>query len=303
MSALKLVVVSAGLSVPSSTRMLADALTEAVRAAALPPVAPSVDSAVEVRVLELRELAMDVAQVMVTGMPAARVEDALDALEAADAVIAVTPIFAGSYSGVFKSFFDLVGTERLAGRPVLLSATGGSARHSLAIDHALRPLFSALRAHVVPTAVYAANEDFGAAWGMPAGGVGASGAGSGGVGSSAASGIAERIRRAGAELVALVNAVRLPARHQWRPDEADAAGQSRVGNVAPGVGTTSLVNSGSAIGAEGIPATVGAPAAVGPVGAPGAGSTAPLLKSDGTSGRLRPDLADFVPMTELFGQR
>ena len=74
----------------------------------------------------------------------------------------MTPIFTASYSGLFKSFFDVIEPEALAGKPVLIAATGGSARHSLVLEHALRPLFAYLRAVVVPTAVYAASEDWGA---------------------------------------------------------------------------------------------------------------------------------------------
>jgi FMN reductase len=73
----------------------------------------------------------------------------------------VSPIFSASYSGLFKSFFDLIDPAALTGTPVLIAATGGSARHSLALEHALRPLFSYLHATVVPTAVYAATEDWG----------------------------------------------------------------------------------------------------------------------------------------------
>ena len=74
----------------------------------------------------------------------------------------VTPVFAASYSGLFKMFFDVLEPGPLAGTPVLLAATAGTARHSLVLDHALRPLFSHLRAVVVPTGVFAASEDFGA---------------------------------------------------------------------------------------------------------------------------------------------
>ena len=79
----------------------------------------------------------------------------------ADGLIAVSPIFSGSYSGLFKTFFDVLEPEVLAGKPVLIGATGGTARHSLALEYALRPLFSYLRTVVVPTAVYAAPEDWG----------------------------------------------------------------------------------------------------------------------------------------------
>ena len=51
--------------------------------------------------------------------------------------------------------------RQLGGKPVLIAATGGTARHSLALEHAVRPLFAYLNAAVVPTAVYAASEDWG----------------------------------------------------------------------------------------------------------------------------------------------
>ncbi len=82
-------------------------------------------------------------------------------MAAADGLIAVTPVFAASYSGLFKSFFDLIDKDALTGTPVLLGATGGTARHSLVTEHALRPLFTYLRAQVLPTAVYAASPDWG----------------------------------------------------------------------------------------------------------------------------------------------
>ncbi|GIG65852.1 FMN reductase [Phytomonospora endophytica] len=149
---MRLVVVSAGLSVPSSTRLLADRLTAATTA--LVPEA-------EVELIELRDLAVDIANNLVTGFAGARLQAALDAVAGADGLIAVTPVFSASYSGLFKSFFDVLDNTALTGTPVLTAATGGTARHSLALEHALRPLFAYLRAVVVPTAVYAASEDWG----------------------------------------------------------------------------------------------------------------------------------------------
>lgn len=157
MSALKLAVVAAGLSVPSSTRLLADRLADAT-ARQLRDAGREVD----VQVVELRELARDIADNLVTGFPPPALRDAVRAVEEADAVIAVTPIFSASYSGLFKSFVDVLDKDALTGKPVLIAATGGTARHSLALEHAMRPLFSYLRAAVVPTAVYAASEDWGA---------------------------------------------------------------------------------------------------------------------------------------------
>jgi FMN reductase len=151
-----LVVVTAGLSQPSSTRLLADQLSAATVTAAA-------DAGIELhlRAIELRDLAHDITNHMLTGFPPAALRDALDAVAAADALIVVTPIFNGSYSGLFKSFFDVLDKDALADKPVLLAATGGTARHSLALEHALRPLFAYLRAVTVPTSVFAAAEDWG----------------------------------------------------------------------------------------------------------------------------------------------
>lgn len=151
-----LVVVTAGLSQPSSTRLLADRLAEATRRR-LAEEGREVDT----RVVELRDLATDIAGHLVTGFPPPRLREAILTVERADAVIAVTPVFAASYSGLFKSFFDLFEPTALVGTPVLVAATGGTARHSLALEHAMRPLFAYLRATVVPTAVFAAAEDWG----------------------------------------------------------------------------------------------------------------------------------------------
>ncbi|SNX63125.1 MsuE subfamily FMN reductase [Streptomyces sp. TLI_55] len=149
---MKLVVVSAGLSVPSSTRLLADRLAAAVGRAA----------PVDVQVVELRELAVEIAHFFTNGFPGKALAAAQEAVAGADGLIAVTPVFSASYSGLFKSFFDVLDKDALVGKPVLVAATGGSARHSLVLEHALRPLFAYLRAVVVPTAVYAASEDWGA---------------------------------------------------------------------------------------------------------------------------------------------
>ncbi|WP_374771838.1 NAD(P)H-dependent oxidoreductase [Streptomyces sp. NBC_01310] len=184
---MRLIVVSAGLSSPSSTRLLADRLAAA-----------TLDHAVdaELEVIELRDLATEMAQHFVTGFPSARLAAALDAVAAADGLITVTPVFAGSYSGLFKSFFDLIDKDALTGKPVLLGATGGTARHSLVTEHALRPLFTYLRALVLPTAVYAASED----WGE--------------------SGLERRIARAGAELARFMAPA---ARRHAAPDVDTAA--------------------------------------------------------------------------------
>lgn len=156
-----LVVISAGLSQPSSTRLLADQLAAATERALLEQeVDPSIAT------IELRDHAHDVVNNLLTGFPSSDLDAVVDAVRQADGLVVVTPLFNGSYSGLFKSFFDVFDADSLAGKPVLIAATGGTARHSLALDHALRPLFAYLQAVVVPTGVFAASED----WGTAAGG-------------------------------------------------------------------------------------------------------------------------------------
>jgi FMN reductase len=175
-----LAVVSAGLGTPSSTRLLADRLTAATVAALEQR---GVRATVEV--VELREHARDLADHLITGFPDEDLRGAIDTVTGADAVIAVTPVFSASYSGLFKTFVDVLDKDALAGTPVLIGATAGTPRHSLALEHAMRPLFAYLRAVVVPTAVFAAAEDW-----------------AGGDGTSAA--LADRIRRGAGELADLV---------------------------------------------------------------------------------------------------
>lgn len=173
---MSIAVISAGLSVPSSTRVLADELATAVR--------DELGPQTEIEVIELREHAHALVDALLTGFAAPDLQVAIDTVVAADGLIAVTPIFTASYSALFKAFFDVLDREALAGKPVLIAATGGTERHSLALEHELRPLFGYLRAHVVPTAVYAATGDFG----------------------TAGSGLRERITRAAAEFARLVGA-------------------------------------------------------------------------------------------------
>ncbi|MCG7421756.1 NAD(P)H-dependent oxidoreductase [Micrococcus sp. ACRRV] len=154
-------VVSGGIGDPSQTRKLADRLArasaDALSAAGVVP---------EIHVVSLRELATDLGAGMVTTARSPALLDAVAQVEHTDAVIAVSPTFKASYSGLFKSFVDLIDDEALVGVPVLLGATGGTARHSLMIDQAMRPLFAYLKARIVPTAVFAASDDWGRADGQ-----------------------------------------------------------------------------------------------------------------------------------------
>ena len=148
-------VVNAGLGVPSSTRLLADRLSAATTAALRERGVTA-----EVTVVDLREHAHQLVDAVLTGFPAGGLRAAVDAVVGADGLIAVTPIFSASYNGLFKLFFDGLEDGALAGKPILVGATGGTGRHSLALDHAVRPLFAYLRGIVAPTGVFAAPEDW-----------------------------------------------------------------------------------------------------------------------------------------------
>ena len=127
-----IVVITAGLSQPSSSRLLADRLAQSVVNAL-----GGLGEHAEVTIVELRDHAADLANHFVTGFPAPRLAAILRKVTEADALIAVSPIFSASYSGLFKMFFDVLEPDALQGKPVLIGATGGSARHSLALEYAL----------------------------------------------------------------------------------------------------------------------------------------------------------------------
>ncbi len=152
-----LVVVSAGVSDPSSTRMLADRITrkslELLREAGTPASAS---------VIELGPLPVDIARATVSGFPDEQLQSAIEQLAAADALIASTPVYKAGLSGLFKSFIDVLDDDLLVTKPVLLAATAGSSRHALVIDEQMRPLFAYLRALTLPTSVFAAPEDWAA---------------------------------------------------------------------------------------------------------------------------------------------
>jgi FMN reductase len=173
-----IVVVSAGLGQPSSTRLLADQLAAAT--------AEGLPAGTQIITIELRELAHDIVDNLLTGFPSPALDEAIGQVLRADGLIAVTPLYNGSYTGLFKSFFDVLDPGTLAGKPVLVAATGGTARHSLALEHVIRPLFTYLKAVTVPTAVFAATEDWGSA-------------------SSSGGALTARVERAGSELAALID--------------------------------------------------------------------------------------------------
>ena len=173
-----LLVISAGMGTPSSSRMLGDRLAEATVKAMTAGGTPTP----EVKVLELRDLAVDLATYYSSHVPTKTLQAAFDLVGTASGVIAVSPVLNAGVSGLFKLFFDLLDEGVLKGRPVLMAATGGTARHSLAIDQTMLPMFFYLKAAVAPTGVFAATEDWG----------------------STESGLVRRVRRAGTQFAELI---------------------------------------------------------------------------------------------------
>ena len=147
---LKIVAVSGGLQRPSRTRALVLELLEGL-SDALP---------IETRLIEIGEIAPKFGGVLQRQHLPAEIEGLLKEVESADLLLVASPIYRGTYTGLFKHFFDFVHHESLIDVPVLLAATGGSERHALAIDHQLRPLFSFFQAHTLPIGVYAVDKDF-----------------------------------------------------------------------------------------------------------------------------------------------
>jgi FMN reductase len=185
-----LVVVSGGTSDPSSTRLLADRTAQRVTA-----LAERRGATVRTRVIDLRELATDITTALTNQLVTPKLQQAVDALGEADGIIAATPVYKAGPSGLFTSFFHVLDNDLLIGKPVVLAATAGTARHALVVDDQMRALFAYLRTLPVPTSLFAAPED----WGSSAGGLGAGVNGDGEQGA-----LSKRIDRAAFELVLLM---------------------------------------------------------------------------------------------------
>jgi FMN reductase len=201
---LRLVVVSAGTSDPSSTRLLAD--RAAARVAAL---VRERGGEVTVTVIDLRELAGEISTALVSRLTGAKLQAAVTALGEADGIVASSPVYKASASGLFTSFFHVLDNDLLIAKPVILAATAGTARHALVVDEQMRGLFAYLRTMTVPTSLFAASED----WADPA--------------------LNKRIERAAVELVLLMESGFAEAvrDESWRSyqHEFGSAGGTEIG--------------------------------------------------------------------------
>lgn len=151
---LRIVAVSGGLQRPSRAATLAEHLLDLI-GEGVP---------CDQHLIELGELAPQLAGALRRSQLPETVERQLAAVERADVLVVVTPVYRGSYTGLFKHFFDFIDQDALVDTPILLAATGGSERHALVIDHQLRPLFSFFQARTLPLGVYATDKDFADGW-------------------------------------------------------------------------------------------------------------------------------------------
>ncbi len=170
--------VTAGASAGSATFQLGGRIADAVAVAGR-------RGGIEVTTtpIELRDLGHDLVDRLLGEPQSDALAAAADSVAAAEGLVVVTPTYNASFSGLFKLFIDVLPLQALDGSAVLLAATGGSGRHTLVLDQALRPLFAYLKAVVVPTSVFATQDSR----------VG---------GSAEAEALSQRVERAAAELVA-----------------------------------------------------------------------------------------------------
>jgi FMN reductase len=115
------------------------------------------DRGVTTTLIDLSALPADA---LLTRRRAAEVDDALASVGRASIVVASTPVYRATYSGLLKVFFDLMPVNGLVGKTAIPIATGGSPAHQLVIDHGLRPLFASIGAVITPTAVYGTDSAF-----------------------------------------------------------------------------------------------------------------------------------------------
>jgi FMN reductase len=152
----QITVVSAGVGEPSTTTKLAEGIAEKTA-----NVLHNSALSAQVNIIELKNLAKDIAVASVSWQISQELQTALDIVTHSDAVVAASPVFKASYSGLFKSFWDVAAQDAVLGMPIALVATGGSERHALVPDTSMRSLFAFMRAVIVPTGLMAATVDWG----------------------------------------------------------------------------------------------------------------------------------------------
>lgn len=152
---MKITALTASLSESSTSNRLAQRILDAAAESASEPV--------EAEVINLRGFAHELVDSMLTGVPSAELDQAYARLQASDAVVLAAPVYNAAPIGLLTMFLQLFPDAGLRGIPVLLASTGGTARHSLAMDQHIRPVIAYLKGLALPTTVFAATDD----WGLP----------------------------------------------------------------------------------------------------------------------------------------
>ena len=151
---IRIVGVSGSLTTPSRTTALVDAVVARL-SQHLEPLAP-----VDAQTIELATLLPDLFAGRSRADLGPGAEAALAAVEAADVVVVGSPAYRAAYTGIFKHFFDYVGQYALVDVPIVLTATGGSDRHALLVEHQMRPLFGFFQALTLPLGIFGNEGDF-----------------------------------------------------------------------------------------------------------------------------------------------
>ncbi len=144
-AAARVVAINAGVSDPSSTRLLTERL--------LSKIADDLgraDVEVDMKIIDLAPLAGDIANALTAGFPSTALREVIGELADADAVVAATPVYKAGISGLFKAFVDVLDNDLLVAKPVLLAGTAGTARHAMVVDDQMRPLFAFMRTLTTP---------------------------------------------------------------------------------------------------------------------------------------------------------
>ncbi|GGE83951.1 FMN reductase [Mycetocola zhadangensis] len=147
---LRVVAVSGSLHTPSKTSALVSAILSRI----------AEEQPISAHVIELSDIGPAFAGALTRDQVAPSVETELRRIEDADLLIVASPVYRGSFTGLFKHLFDFVGQYSLVDKPVLVAATGGGERHALILEHQFRPLFGFFQALTLPIGVYASNTDF-----------------------------------------------------------------------------------------------------------------------------------------------
>lgn len=153
---MRILSVSTSLSEDSTTLKLATKILAATASAG-----EQAGIAVDTDHINIRTLTTSLTDMALTGLRSVELEAAFAKVARADAVVTVTPVYKTAPVGLHTLFWQLIDDRALTGKSVLIASTGGTPRHSQAAETMLRPVLAYLKGVLVPTAVFAATDDWG----------------------------------------------------------------------------------------------------------------------------------------------